>query len=138
MVRLVAGNEWCRLVDDDVYRLHATAIGDGATTLRWSGIYLPPSFTISLHAQCAIAESKAVVALLTVTGADGQSVQQSSVLCSGRPVAIVVEGVSGNTVPSTISLEIEPLEKLSGGERVVIDVQPVICTPRAIQTRIAA
>ena len=138
MVRLFEGTEWCRLVDDDAYRLHAKSIGRGATALQWSSVHVPPHFTISLHAQCAIAASKPVLAVLTVAGLDGQSVQQSCVIRPERPMTIVLNGASGEAGPVSVRLEVEPLKTLMGDERAVIDVQPIICSPTLDQARIAA
>lgn len=130
-VELFRGNDWCRLVDDGVYRLHANAIGSEATVLRWFGVYIPLGWTIDLLASCAIPESKPVRAVLAMTDVNGNVTEQGCIFRPMSPQRIAVQQLKESTSPLMISLTVEPLERLRNDERAVIDVQAIICRPEA-------
>jgi hypothetical protein len=111
MPERIGGNEWCRLIDDDIYRLHALGQGAAATTLRWTGVYLPPNPVLTVRARCAIEESLPVQATLSVVGANGTMLRFSN--------------------PLTVSLIAESLRPLKMGERAVVDLVPIRAMPAA-------
>ncbi|MDP9096579.1 MAG: hypothetical protein M3N26_08540, partial [Pseudomonadota bacterium] len=129
MVSLLRGNEWCRLIDDDVFRLHAQDLGEAATIIRWSGAHLPAKFAVHFEARSAIPESKAVRATLQVERADGLKLEHVGVVAPGNPGKVTLAGNWDWEGPVTVHLKVEPLTPLHGDARAVIDVQPIICRP---------
>jgi hypothetical protein len=126
MPERIGGNDWCRVIDD-VYRLHA--IGQDATTLRWTGVHLPPDFVVTVRAAYAIEESLPVRATLAVMGADGTILRRQHVFDSGieQELSLAVPQQLPN--PLTVSLTANALRPLKTGDRAVIDVAAISATP---------
>jgi hypothetical protein len=124
-VQLHYGNKWCRIIDDDRYRLHAVAIGATATRLDWSGLRLPGGCSVNVQAAFAIADSKPVRATLTISTADGEIRDCIALVCGTRNHTLSVALPNGFRSPVTASLKVEPVAPLASGERAVIDLCPI-------------
>jgi hypothetical protein len=129
MPSLLGGGAWCRIVNEDNYRLHATGLNGEATVLRWTGVHLPPTSTLTVGAWCAIAESLPIRATLEIVAADGTTLRGQHVFDR-----IVEQNFSLSTPvhlpnPLVVSLYAEPLAPLRPGERAVIDVDPIKAVP---------
>ena len=134
VVRLLRGNQWCRLIDDDVFRLHADRLAPAATELVWTGLHLPPGSAFRLRAACAIPESLAVRAALSVVDAQGRRIQQTKLFTSLAQTVLELDVPESLVNPLTARLVVEPTQPLQPGERAVIDVQPI----HTIRTRSGA
>ncbi|MDR3529170.1 MAG: hypothetical protein P4L90_01245, partial [Rhodopila sp.] len=124
----IGGNTWCRMVDEDTYRLHATGLNADATRLVWTGVHLPPNYVLTVRAACAIEESLPVRATLMVVGADGLTLRSQHVFTSTDEQAFSIVGPAQLHNPLTVSLYAEPLKPLNMGERAVIDISPIRAT----------
>ena len=129
MPKRIGGSEWCRLVDDDIYRLHATGLNVDATALRWTGVHLPPGSVITIRAGYAIEESLPVCATLQVIAADGTRLRKQYVFNSSAEHDLCLTVPPGWPNPLVVSLYVEPLSPLKMGERAVIDIAPVKAVP---------
>ena len=125
MPQRIGGNAWCRLVDDDVYRLHATGLDEDATALRWTGVHLPPDCVLTVRAGYAIEESLPVRATLEVIGADGTALRREHVFASAEQQDLCLFTPADLPNPLRVSLYVEPLEPLKMGERAVVDLAPI-------------
>ena len=125
----IGGNAWCRMVDDDTYRLHATGLNADATALRWTGVHLPPNCTLTVQAMCAISESLPVRATLEIIAADGTMLRNQHVFDRVEEQRFSLSGPGHLPNPLTVSLYAEPLMPLRADERAVIDVDPIRAVP---------
>ena len=125
----IGGNAWCRMVDEDTYRLHATGQNADATALRWTGVHLPPNCIVTVQAMCAISESLPVRATLEIVGADGTTLRNQHVFDKVEEQRFSLAGPADLPNPLTVSLYAEPLMPLQAGERAVIDVDPIRAVP---------
>jgi hypothetical protein len=131
MPERIGGNEWCRLIDDDIYRLHALGQGAAATTLRWTGVYLPPNPVLTVRARCAIEESLPVQATLSVVGANGTMLRCEHMFDSAEDQELRLSIPAPFSNPLTVSLIAESLRPLKMGERAVVDLVPIRAMPAA-------
>lgn len=125
----IGGNEWCRMVDEDTYRLHASGLNADATALRWTGVHLPPHCILTVQAMCAISESLPVRARLEIIGADGTTLRNEHVFDRVEEQRFSISGPGHLPNPLTVSLYAEPLVPLLAGERAVIDIDPIRAVP---------
>lgn len=123
------GNAWCRMVDEDTYRLHATGLNGDATTLHWTGVHLPPNCLLTVQAMCAITESLSVRATLEIVGADGTTLRNNHVFERVEEQRFSIAVPTHFPNPLAVSLRAEPLIPLKAGERAVIDVDPIRAVP---------
>jgi hypothetical protein len=126
---LIGGNGWCRTVEDDIYRLHATDVDAKATRLQWTGVYLPPGYAVTIQGALAIEESLPLRAILEISGSDGATVRSQRIFDTTREQAFSGVGPAYPANPLTISLRAEPLVPLKVGERAVIDIASVKAAP---------
>ena len=126
---LVNDNGWCRKIDENVYRLHATASDTAATRLEWTGVYLPPGYRLRVNAACAIEESLPVRATLKVFCHDGISLQTSFIFDGTREQVLSLAGPTHLANPLTISLSVEPVLPLKTKELAVIDISSILAAP---------
>lgn len=133
MASRIGGNEWCRLVDNDIYRLHATGLNEAATALRWTGVHLPPGCVLKVRAGYAIEESLPVRMTLEIIGADGTTLCSQRIFDAPDERELSLTGPPSLPNPLTVGLYAEPLVPLKTGERAVIDIAPVSAVPSAAQ-----
>ncbi len=126
---LVGGNGWCRMVDEDTYRLHATGSDNEATRLQWTGVHLPSGYGVTVRAALAIEESLPLRATLRIAGSDGTASQSQHIFDGSKEQTLAVVGPVHLANPLTVSLSAEPLLPLKMGERAVIDVASVKAAP---------
>lgn len=126
---LLRGNEWCRLVDDDMYRLHADATGVAATMIQWTGIQAPDGWRLSLRAGLAIANSKPVRLTLHLADGSGASAVDTCLVDAVPPRRLTFAAPPGAVRPLSVWLVVEPQEALKPGERAVIDLAPIDFSP---------
>jgi len=126
---LLRGNEWCRLVDDDMYRLHADATGVAATMIQWTGIQAPDGWRLSLRAGLAIANSKPVRLTLHLADGSGASAVDTCLVDAVPPRRLMLAAPPGAVLPLSVWLVVEPQEALKPGERAVIDLAPIDFSP---------
>jgi hypothetical protein len=129
MPSLIGGNGWCRTVGDDTYRLHASGLSAHATRLQWTGVQLPPSYSVTIRGELAIEESLPLRATLEVTGSDGTIVQEQHIFSVPGEQAFFVTCPAHLANPLTVTLGVEPLAPLKMGERAVIDLLPIKAAP---------
>ena len=127
----IGGSEWCRLVDDDIYRLHATGMGAEATALRWTGAHLLPGSVVTIRAGYAIADSVPVRAMLQIIGAHGMRLRNQYIFDGAAEQELSLTVPLGWPNPLVVSLYVEPLLPLKTGERAVIDIAPIRVVPPA-------
>ena len=132
---LIAGNPWCRMVDEKTYRLHATRMNAEATALRWTVVYLPPESSVTISAWCAIPDSLPVRATLEIAASDGLVLRTEQIFeqVEQRDFSLTTDQRIAN--PLTVSLSVEPLRPLRAGERAVIDLDQIIVVAPADTTR---
>jgi hypothetical protein len=126
---LIGGSAWCRMVNDETYRLHAAGLNADATALRWTGVQLPPNCILTVQAKCAISQSLPVCATLEIIGADGTILRNQHVFDGVEEEHFSIPGSLHLPNPLTVSLHAEPLRPLRMGERAVIDVDPIKAVP---------
>ncbi len=129
MPERIGGTEWCRLIDDDIYRLHATGMAADATALRWTGVHLLPGSVVTIRAGYAIEESLPVLATLEVTGMDGLTVRSRHIFRGAEEQDLSLTIPPRLRKPLVVSLYVEPLSPLKMGERAVIDIAPIRVLP---------
>jgi hypothetical protein len=125
MARLISGNEWCRLIEDDRFRLHARGFGSGATVISWMGLHLPPGALIQVRGSCAIPESKPVKTTLQVGCGETVMHEATLVLSDLNTQTMTLPLPTDERHSCFARLSVEPVEALHGSERAVIDVSPV-------------
>jgi hypothetical protein len=125
---LIRGNNWCRVVDDGAYRLHATNLNPAATALQWTGVYLPRDFIMHLRAAYAVEDSVPVKAVLEATGSDGTTLRTDHVFSSADEQSMQLKGPSRPLNPLTVTLSVEPVSPLCAGQRAVIDISSIEAT----------
>jgi hypothetical protein len=129
MPSLTGGNAWCRMVDEDIYRLHATGVASDVTRLRWAGVHLPPRYGVTIRAGCAIEDSLPVRAVLEIAGSDGTTLRRQHVFDVSEEQEFSLFGPEHLPNPLTVSLSVETLRPLGMGERAVIDVSSITAAP---------
>lgn len=129
MPSLTGGNAWCRMVDEDIYRLHATGVAPDMTRLRWAGVHLPPRYGVTIRAGCAIEDSLPVRAILEIAGSDGTTVRSQHIFDVAEEQEFSLFGPGHLPNPLTVSLSVESLRPLGMGERAVIDVSSITAAP---------
>jgi hypothetical protein len=122
---LIRGNEWCRVVHDGAYRLHATGPWPDTTALEWTGVHLLPGFGLRLHAVCAIADSIPVHAVLEAVGADGTTMRAEHVFAGVDEQLLQLPALPRCVNPLKLTLSVTPLSPLNGEKRAVIDISGV-------------
>jgi hypothetical protein len=129
MPTLIDGSVWCRMVDEDTYRLHATGLNADATRLQWTGVHLPPGYGITVQAGLAIEESLPLRAILRIASSDGTIAQSEHIFDKTAAQALSLVGPTRLVNPLTVNLYAEPLRPLKMGERAVIDISSVTAAP---------
>jgi hypothetical protein len=129
MPSLIGGNVWCRSVDEDTYRLHASGLHANATRLQWTGVQLPPSYSVTIRAELAIEESLPLRAILEIAGSDGTVTRKQRIFSSRGEQAFFATGPAYLANPLTVTLRVEPLQPLKMGERAVVDIAPIKGAP---------
>ena len=117
------------MVEENTYRLHATGLKTEATGLRWTGVYLPPDYTIKVQAACAVEKSLPVNATLTILGSNRTISQTRFTFSTTDEALISVDAPVGAANPLTVTLFVEPAEALKSGECAVIDIDSVTAMP---------
>jgi hypothetical protein len=126
---LMGGNGWCRSVDDDTYRLHASGLNANATRLQWIGVQLPAGYSVTIRGGLAIEESLPLRAVLEIAGSDGTTTRRQRIFSTTAEQVFSVAGPAHLANPLTISLRAEPLMPLKTGERAVIDISSIKAAP---------
>jgi hypothetical protein len=129
MPSLIGGNAWCRTIDQDAYRLHATGLDSGATRLQWTGVYFPPEYGVTIRAGLAVKESLTVRAVLEIAAPDGTAVRAHHVFDTMTAQTFVAAEPVHFAGPLTVSLGVEPLRPLKAGECAAIDITSVRAAP---------
>jgi hypothetical protein len=125
----IGGDAWCRMVDEDTYRLHATGLGTDATRLQWTGVHLPAGYVVKVRAGFAIKESLPVEAVLEITCLDGTVLQSRHVFDITEEQELSLSGPAYLANPLRVRLSVEPLAPLKMGERAVIDIFSIKAAP---------
>jgi hypothetical protein len=129
MPALINGSVWCRMVDDDTYRLHATDLNADATRLQWTGVHLALGYGVTVQAALAIEESLPVRAVLAIAGSNGATIRSQHIFDTTAKQSLAVPGLSRLANPLTVTLHVQPLRSLKMGERAVIDISSVTGVP---------
>jgi hypothetical protein len=126
---LIGGTGWCRSVDEDTYRLHASGLNANATRLRWTGVQLPAGYSVTIRGALAIEESLPLRAILEIAGSDGTTTRIQRIFNTTAEQAFSVVGPAYLANPLTVTLRAEPLTALKMGERAVIDISSIKAAP---------
>lgn len=123
------GTEWCRLIEDDTYRLHGRGIGSDATYLRWRGVHVPDGWFLHMMAACAVPGTLPLVMTVSISDEHGNTATHTDCCSedSQYKIAIKIPGSFRN--PVTVLLRAEPLRLLAGDERAVADIAPIHVSP---------
>lgn len=131
MPSLTGGNNWCRIIDDDTYRLHAVGRGASATSLQWTGVYLPNNYELQVQAACAVEDSLPVQATLLVQDAvEGiAELRHTFEHTEADLISLAVPPTMQN--PLRVTLRVESAQPLKANDRSVIDVASIQAVPRS-------
>lgn len=128
-VCLTQGNEWCRIINDDQFRMHTHGSGEKAAKLKWENIEVPCCYGGEMILKLAISESLPIRATLCVE--EGSECQKETVQLKSQEKHFIRILLPAKKKLS-VSLTLEPERTITPNDRAVVDIAPFQLFPTAL------